>query len=97
MKKIINITILILCLIILINNNINIVKAKYNSDYSTENHIHDYSYSYSSVNNLCHNGYCFCGELLLESHNFIKYGTGFKCRGCGYFTKGPIISEYILR
>lgn len=61
------------------------------------NHIHDYSYSCSSVNNLCHNGYCFCGDSRLENHSFIEYGIGFKCNGCGYFTTGPIISEYSLR
>ena len=58
-----------------------------------DNHIHDYSYSCSFMNNLCHNEYCFCGEVQLVSHNFLKYGTGFKCSECRYFTIGPIISE----
>lgn len=57
---------------------------------SSNSHVHNYVESYSRYNANAHKAYCYCGEYIIESHDYIfKLGKN-TCKHCGYATDGPV-------
>ena len=50
----------------------------------------NYGESYSRFTANAHKAYCYCGEYIIESHDFtFKLGKN-TCKHCGYATEGTV-------
>ena len=57
---------------------------------SSNSHVHNYVESYSRFTANAHKAYCYCGEYIIESHDYIfKLGKN-TCKHCGYSTGGTV-------